>query len=70
MNALSDVEIIADFKRLFHILFTVVGNAFKFTSKGHINVSYELLTNGTGSDAQLNALAIKVEDTGIGMDTS
>ena len=40
MKAVSGIEIIADFKRLFHILFTVVGNAFKFTSKGHISVSY------------------------------
>jgi PAS domain S-box-containing protein len=50
--------------RLHQILFNLVGNAIKFTSKGYINVSVYAVK--TVSDDLIN-LIIGVEDTGIGI---
>jgi PAS domain S-box-containing protein len=50
--------------RLYQILFNIVGNAIKFTSKGYIHVSvYAVKTTST----DIINLIISVEDTGIGI---
>jgi CheY-like chemotaxis protein len=50
--------------RLHQILFNIIGNAIKFTSKGYINVSVYAVK--TLVDNRIN-LIISVEDTGIGI---
>jgi len=50
--------------RLHQILFNIVGNAIKFTSKGYINVSVYAVK--TVSNDLIN-LVISIEDTGIGI---
>jgi PAS domain S-box-containing protein len=50
--------------RLYQIIFNIVGNAIKFTSKGYINVSVYAVK--TVSDDLIN-LIISIEDTGIGI---
>lgn len=50
--------------RFYQILFNLIGNAIKFTSKGYINVS--VYTIKTVSDDRIN-LIIDIEDTGIGI---
>lgn len=57
---LSDSEsiIIADGTKLIEILSNLIGNAFKFTSKGHVNFGYVV---------RENILEFFVQDTGIGI---
>lgn len=50
--------------RLYQILFNIVGNAIKFTSKGYINLSVYAVK--TVSDDLIN-LILSIEDTGIGI---
>jgi len=52
-------KIAADPLRLRQILTNLVGNAIKFTEKGHVKLSASLL--------RANRLHIEIEDTGIGM---
>jgi len=49
--------------RIRQILFNLVGNAIKFTEKGHINLKLETKTKDNG----LYDLKLVVEDTGIGI---
>ncbi len=60
--AIPDV-VIGDSGRLRQVLINLVGNAFKFTESGHINVVAELKERMEGQ-AQI---FISVEDTGIGV---
>lgn len=50
--------------RFYQILFNLVGNAIKFTSKGYIHVSF--MASATTDPHAIN-LFINVEDTGIGI---
>ncbi|MDR1246889.1 MAG: response regulator [Clostridiales Family XIII bacterium] len=50
----------ADENRIQQILYNLLGNAIKFTEKGHVSVSAEILQ---GEDM----IAVSVEDTGIGI---
>jgi PAS domain S-box-containing protein len=53
-----------DVLRLEQILFNIIGNALKFTNKGGISVSCEVV-NDTDTSQEL---CISISDTGIGMD--
>lgn len=57
-------RLLIDVDRFRQILFHVVGNAVKFTSKGSIDVS---LTQGPAVDEGQVELVLVVRDTGIGM---
>lgn len=50
--------------RFYQILFNLVGNSIKFTSKGYIHVSVSAIST---SDPNAINLIISVEDTGIGI---
>ena len=54
---------IGDPGRIRQVLTNLVGNAIKFTEKGHVLINVECL-NKTDSEAQLR---ISIEDTGIGI---
>ncbi|MGL2992585.1 PAS domain S-box protein [Flavobacterium sp. TSSA_36] len=56
----------ADSLRIEQILFNLVGNSLKFTSKGRIDLICEVLSDRTSTQK----IQIKVMDTGIGMDQS
>lgn len=56
--------LLGDPHRLNQVLFNIVGNAIKFTSKGSVSVAVEL-RNKHAEKAQIR---IRVEDTGVGMD--
>lgn len=62
-DKLSDIAVIGDPTRLLQILFNLVGNAIKFTSKGEIGLSVHLID----SDQEYVTLAFAVKDTGIGI---
>ncbi|WP_300977002.1 PAS domain-containing hybrid sensor histidine kinase/response regulator [Flavobacterium sp.] len=68
LNATIDPKISAVLKadslRIEQILFNIVGNSIKFTSKGRIDLKCELITDRPS----LQKIRIKVTDTGIGMD--
>jgi signal transduction histidine kinase/CheY-like chemotaxis protein len=53
-------QITTDPTRLKQILFNIIGNAIKFTQKGHIKIKTRYLQDS-------NKLSIKISDTGIGM---
>ncbi|MHC1713808.1 MAG: response regulator [Solidesulfovibrio sp.] len=57
-------RLVGDKKRLAGILSHLVGNAVKFTEKGRVEISVELL----GREGGTVRLAFCVSDTGIGMD--
>ena len=56
--------LIGDEVRLRQILFNLVGNAVKFTNKGHVQVEMTLLPNSLGPIARM---LITVSDTGVGI---
>lgn len=58
-NSCSDSEVAADRYTVNQIFQNLVGNAVKYTHKGHINISVE--------DYQKGKVIVKVEDTGIGI---
>ncbi len=70
LNFLLDIDpnmpkcIYTDETRFKQIMINLIGNALKFTSKGHIKVSIKSVAND--KDQSVN-LAISVEDTGIGI---
>ncbi|MDP3467425.1 MAG: ATP-binding protein [Daejeonella sp.] len=62
-DKLKEIAVIGDPTRLLQILFNLVGNAIKFTSKGEIGLSVQLID----SDNEYVTLAFTVMDTGIGI---
>jgi len=58
-NNCSDSEIAADRYTVNQIFQNLIGNAVKYTHKGHITISIE--------NYQKNKIIVKVEDTGIGI---
>jgi PAS domain S-box-containing protein len=56
--------LLGDPYRLNQVLFNIVGNAIKFTSKGRVSVQIEMLSR----QSQKVEIRIRVEDTGVGMD--
>ncbi len=58
-------NILLDEIRLRQCLFNIVGNAVKFTEKGYIRVSADIIPSER--DAQKSDLIIRVEDSGIGI---
>lgn len=57
--------LLLDETRLRQILFNTVGNAVKFTEKGHVKLSVS--KKFSGKDTSRVALIFKIEDTGIGI---
>jgi two-component system, sensor histidine kinase len=60
---LKDIAVLGDPTRLLQILFNLAGNAIKFTSKGKIAISVNLID----SDLEHISLEFVVMDTGIGI---
>lgn len=58
-NSCSDSEIAADRYTVNQIFQNLIGNAVKYTHKGHITISVE--------DYQKGKVIVKIEDTGIGI---
>lgn len=58
--------LIGDALRLQQILFNLIGNAIKFTSKGSISINCEVVNENQNSQE----LKISVTDTGVGMESS
>jgi len=57
-----------DEKRLQQIVLNLLSNAFKFTSRGEVSLSFNVEKTGRRNGSQpLKALAIAVTDTGIGI---
>ncbi len=56
--------LIGDPYRLNQVLFNLIGNSIKFTEKGFVDLSLELIEDNEFSQL----IKIKVKDTGIGMD--
>jgi len=52
-------KIVTDYLRLKQVLFNIISNSIKFTSRGYIKISYEL---------KKNKIIFKIEDTGIGIE--
>lgn len=63
----SDGDIVTDRVRLVQATSKLLENAVKFTSLGHISLSYELSAPDTDGHAELK---VSVKDTGIGIDES
>ncbi len=61
----SDSGIISDPSRLRQIMVNIIGNAIKFTDRGHIDVRVSLVKKQDQSDG---LVSIEVEDSGIGID--
>ena len=55
----GNVKMVGDESRIRQILTNLVGNAIKFTEKGHIEIGYELIED--------DAIQFFVKDTGIGI---
>jgi len=63
-NMPDDLAHVGDERRLAQVLLNLLGNAVKFTERGHITVSAECRPTRTG---EADALTITVHDTGIGI---
>ena len=61
--------ILFDEVRIRQILLNLVGNAIKFTEKGHVKVSIKTLPTSTRASGSID-LQLTVEDTGIGIAAS
>lgn len=61
----DNTGVISDPSRLRQIMVNVIGNAIKFTDKGHVDVRVSLVKN---SDHKTGIITIEVQDTGIGID--
>ncbi len=59
------IGVISDPSRLRQIMVNIIGNAIKFTDKGHIDVRVKLEKN---PDMKHGLVIIEVQDTGIGID--
>lgn len=57
----EQLEILLDCKKVAKIIFNLMSNAIKFTTLGHITVSYKI-------DKYQKTLSITIEDTGKGID--
>jgi signal transduction histidine kinase len=55
----------ADENRIQQILYNLIGNAIKFTEKGHVRVSARQISGDSGGSGEM--IAVSVEDTGIGI---
>jgi len=53
-----------DPSRLSQILFNLIGNAIKFTEKGHVKLSVHCIS----FDSEYSKLRIEIEDTGLGIE--
>lgn len=62
-ESLKDIVVIGDPTRLSQILFNLLGNAIKFTTKGKIELSVSL----KHQDFESVSLAFSIKDTGIGI---
>lgn len=56
-----------DEKRLRQILLNLLGNAIKFTEKGGIKLTVNLINQSKNIDVLLTQIQFKIEDTGIGI---
>jgi signal transduction histidine kinase/CheY-like chemotaxis protein len=62
-NHTYEFKIVGDKKLLLHMLYTLLMNAFKFTSKGNIKLDHSIVEN----HSKKSKLTFIVSDTGIGM---
>jgi signal transduction histidine kinase/CheY-like chemotaxis protein len=60
---LNDTLLIGDEARLSQVLFNLIGNAIKFTLKGHVSITAKI----TSTREQMFNILFKIEDTGIGI---
>jgi signal transduction histidine kinase/CHASE3 domain sensor protein len=67
INSTVPVWVLGDDVRLRQIMFNLVGNAIKFTDKGHVKIACTDL--GAGVDGR-HRIQFKVSDTGIGIESS
>lgn len=58
---LSSIKMFTDRRRLFQCIVNILSNAVKFTEKGFIKISTNLINNGS------NRVEITIEDSGIGI---
>ncbi|MBE9229028.1 MASE1 domain-containing protein [Phormidium sp. LEGE 05292] len=61
------IGICADDKRLRQVLINLLGNAIKFTDRGHINFLVNLLDRNPNLTANTALIRFSVEDTGVGI---
>jgi signal transduction histidine kinase/CheY-like chemotaxis protein len=64
-SSLPDI-VLADETRLRQVLLNLFGNAVKFTDRGHVSLTVEVM-NETQSDRKELTLRFQVEDTGVGI---
>ncbi|MBW4616748.1 MAG: response regulator [Desmonostoc vinosum HA7617-LM4] len=57
----------ADEKRLRQLLINLLGNAIKFTEKGEVTFTVEVLAYGSEQRLPVNKIRFQIEDTGVGM---
>jgi signal transduction histidine kinase/CheY-like chemotaxis protein/ligand-binding sensor domain-containing protein len=60
------LRLVGDPLRLNQVLVNLVGNALKFTARGHISLRVELITTAASADGAVQ-LRFIVEDTGVGI---
>ncbi len=63
---LKERNILTDPKRISQIIYNLVGNAIKFTSKGTVSVSLKVIST---DDDNIN-IGFEINDTGIGIDAN
>lgn len=61
----GELHICGDGSRIRQVLLNLVSNAVKFTAQGHVQVSLELLADGSGPGRRM--AKVTVADTGIGI---